>query len=110
VKLIFESYYFQYDTIIARADALVKETVVLRHYYTVSLARFKHLCTQGKLVPEGPEPSLEDCIIGIRNGVTEGASVQVWSEEETCPKVLCKRIHFKKTSYQITFQKLIVGI
>lgn len=75
--LILLFFYSQYDAIIERADALVKETVVLRHYYTVALARFKHLCIQGKLVSDGPEPSLEDCILGVKHGVAEGTTLHV---------------------------------
>ena len=50
---------------------------MLRHYYTVALARFKHTCQQGELVEKGEEPSLEDCIMGLKGAVSDGSSLKV---------------------------------
>ncbi|KAH3738654.1 hypothetical protein DPMN_045293 [Dreissena polymorpha] len=74
----------KYDQIIERADVFLKETMVLRHYYTVALARFKHTCQQGELVEKGEEPSLEDCIMGLKGAVSEGSSLKVTADDGFC--------------------------
>lgn len=50
--------------------------MVLRHYHTVSLARFKHACKKGGIVSED-EPSLEECILGMKTAVKKGTTVTV---------------------------------
>ncbi|XP_052807313.1 uncharacterized protein LOC128236477 isoform X2 [Mya arenaria] len=74
----------KYDEIIVKADEFLKETMVLRHYYTVSLARFKHTCQRGRIVEETREPSLEDCITGMRASVAHGSSLKVEEDEGFC--------------------------
>ncbi|XP_053396543.1 uncharacterized protein LOC123552688 isoform X2 [Mercenaria mercenaria] len=68
------------DEIIDKADAVVKETVVLRHYHTVSLARFQHECRKGGIVAED-EPSLEDCIFGMKTSARKGTNIKIVEDE-----------------------------
>lgn len=68
-----------FDKVIEKADNLVKQTVMLRHYYTVSLARFKYVCKQAGFV-DG-EPSLEDCIAGLKSGLKDGSLLQITQDE-----------------------------
>jgi hypothetical protein len=68
--------YLQQDEVIDKADGVVKETVVLRHYFTVSYARFQHACKKGSIVAED-EPSLEDCIFGLKQAAKKGTHIKV---------------------------------
>ena len=67
---------FQYDEVITKADEIVKEVFVLRHYYTVALARFKDTCNKSGLITEADD-SLEACIMGMKRGTKEGSVLQV---------------------------------
>ncbi|XP_060600304.1 uncharacterized protein LOC132753797 isoform X2 [Ruditapes philippinarum] len=68
------------DEVIDKADGVVKETVVLRHYFTVSYARFQHACKKGSIVAED-EPSLEDCIFGLKQAAKKGTHIKICEEE-----------------------------
>lgn len=72
----------QYDAIIEKADSLVKKTVVLHHYYTVSLARFKHACQKVSETSD-EEQSLEDCIVAMKLNVTD-AMVKASIAKHSC--------------------------
>ncbi|KAL4232976.1 hypothetical protein ACF0H5_007663 [Mactra antiquata] len=72
----------KYDLVIEKADSFVKKSVVLRHYYTVSLARFKHACQKIDSAL-GDNPSLEDCIVVMKQNV-KGANVKMTDDEGFC--------------------------
>ena len=69
---------FQYDMVISKADSLVKQTVLLNHYFKVAVARFKDSCVNGDLV-EKERASLEDCIDGLKNTIKDGPKLKVRS-------------------------------
>ena len=67
---------FQYDQKISKADSLVKQTVILQHYFNVAVARFRDCCVNGDIV-EKKRTSLEDCIVGLKNNVMKGSRLKV---------------------------------
>lgn len=60
------------DSVIEKADGILKQTVMLRHYHTVALSRFKHACYKGGLLSD-EDPSLEDCIQAMKTGTKQGS-------------------------------------
>lgn len=68
------------DEVIERADVLVKQTVVLRHYFTVSLARLKFTCTEGKIT-SNDKLSLEDCLMGLKRNIKPGSTLKVAADD-----------------------------
>ena len=66
--------------VISKADSLVKQTVLLNHYFKVAVARFKDSCVNGEIVQK-ERASLEDCIVGLKNKVKEGSKLKVRLEE-----------------------------
>lgn len=70
----------QFDPLIEKADAMLKQTVMLRHYHTVALSRFKHACWKGGLLTD-EEPSLEDCVQAMKTNTKQGVLKIVEDEE-----------------------------
>ena len=77
--VIIISFSLQYDMKISKADTLVKQTVVLSHYFNVAVARFKDSCVNGEIVEE-QRSSLEDCIVGLKTKVKEESKLLVGTE------------------------------
>lgn len=70
----------KYDMKISKADVVVKQTVVLQHYFNVAVARFRDSCVNGEIV-EKERTSLEDCIVGLKNKVKDGSKLIVTEDE-----------------------------
>lgn len=70
----------KYDQKISKADSLVKQTVILQHYFNVAVARFRDCCVNGDIV-EKERTSLEDCIVGLKNNVMKGSRLKVTEDE-----------------------------